>query len=146
LLSAKRLPQGGFLVDQRDGSHCGPSPGCKVDFQEIHISVLEFSSGLLGLYGVWHCHDEAVPFSPVRLDIFFELHPEASTELHSTMQNSHFHHASENGLTVLQKNPKTVSITFPADGITLNFLVVREGERGCFIALKHTLIQGGMYP
>jgi hypothetical protein len=46
-----------------------------------------------------------------------ELHPEASSELHSSMQNSNFHHASENGLTVLSENPKT----FPADGVTLNF-------------------------
>jgi hypothetical protein len=34
------------------------------------------------------------------------LHPEASTELHSTMQDSHFQHASENGLTVLSESPK----------------------------------------
>jgi hypothetical protein len=35
---------------------------------------------------------------------FCQLHPEASTELHGTMQNSHFHHTSENGLTVLPEN------------------------------------------
>jgi hypothetical protein len=74
---------------------------------------------LLGLEGVWHCHDEAVPLLSVGLDVFCELHPEDSTELHTTMQNSRFHHTSENGLTVL-----------PADGITLNFLV--EGELGRF--------------
>jgi hypothetical protein len=99
---------------------------------------------LLGLYGVWHSHDQAVPLLPVGLDIFCQLHPEASTELHSAMQNSHFHHTSENGLTVLPEDPKnTVSITFPADGVlvTLNFLV--EGELGCFHALKHTLIWVG---
>jgi hypothetical protein len=44
------------------------------------------------------------------------------------MQNSHFHHASENGLRVLAENIKT----FPADGITLNYIVEREGELGCF--------------
>jgi hypothetical protein len=48
------------------------------------------SRGLLGLYGVWHCYDEAVTLLSVGLDIFCELHSEASTELHSTMQNSHF--------------------------------------------------------
>jgi hypothetical protein len=64
-------------------------------------AVRPFCPGLLWLYGVWHCHDEAVPLLLVGLDAFCELHPEASTELHSTMQNSHFHHASENGLTVL---------------------------------------------
>jgi hypothetical protein len=53
------------------------------------------------------------------------------------MQNSHFHRACENGLAVLLENPET----FPADGVTLNFLV--ESELGCFIALKHALIRGG---
>jgi hypothetical protein len=77
------------------------------DVQEVPTVVLEFSPGLLGLYGVWHCHDEAVPYLPVGVDFFYELHPEASTELHSMMQNSHFHHASENGLNVLPENPKT---------------------------------------
>jgi hypothetical protein len=43
---------------------------------------------------------------PVGLEVFCELHRETSTELHSTIQNSHFHHASENGLTVLPQNPK----------------------------------------
>jgi hypothetical protein len=83
-----------------------PSPGCKADVQEVPTVVLEFSPGLLRLRGVWHCHDEAVPLVPVGLDAFFEVHPEASTELHSKMQNSHFHHAFENGLTVLSENPK----------------------------------------
>jgi hypothetical protein len=55
--------------------------GCKADIQEVP-TVLESSSGLLGLYGFWHCHDEAVPLLPVGLDVSCELHPEASTELH----------------------------------------------------------------
>jgi hypothetical protein len=38
---------------------------------------------------------------------FCELHHKASTELHSMMQNSHFHHASENGITIIPENPKT---------------------------------------
>jgi hypothetical protein len=38
---------------------------------------------LLGLYGVWHCHDEAIPLLPVGLDAFCELYFEASRELHS---------------------------------------------------------------
>jgi hypothetical protein len=59
------------------------------------------------MYGVLHCHDKAVTLLPVGLDVFCELHPEASTELHDTMQNSHFYHASENGLIVLPENPKT---------------------------------------
>jgi hypothetical protein len=46
----------------------------------------------------WHCHEEAVPLLPFGLEIFCELHLEALTELHSSMQNSHFHHASENHL------------------------------------------------
>jgi hypothetical protein len=62
---------------------------------------------LLGLYGVWHCHDEAVLLLSVVLKIFCGLHPEISTEPHSTVQNSYFHNASENGLTVLPENPKT---------------------------------------
>jgi hypothetical protein len=63
--------------------------------------------GLLGLYVVWHCHYEVVPLLPVGLDVFCELHTEASTELHSTMQNSHLYHASGNGLTVLSERPQT---------------------------------------
>jgi hypothetical protein len=55
--------------------------------QEVPTVVLEFCPGLLGLNGVWHCHGEAVPFLPVVLDVFGELHLEASTELHSMMQN-----------------------------------------------------------
>jgi hypothetical protein len=31
-----------------------------VDVEEDPAVVLEFSSGLLGLYEVWCCHDEAV--------------------------------------------------------------------------------------
>jgi hypothetical protein len=85
----------------------GPSPGYKANVQEVPTAVLELCSGLLGLYGVWHCHDEAVPLLPAGLDVFCELHPEASTELHSTMQISHFRHASENWLPVLPENPKT---------------------------------------
>jgi hypothetical protein len=46
------------------------------------------------------------------------------------MQNSHFHHASEKGLTVLHENP----ITFQYDGVTLNFLV--EGELGWFHCIE----------
>jgi hypothetical protein len=49
-----------LLAYQTDGSQEGPSPGCKVDVQEVPTIVLEFSHELHGLYGVWHCHDEAV--------------------------------------------------------------------------------------
>jgi hypothetical protein len=59
--------QGGILADQKDGSSWEPSPSCKVDVQEVPTVVLEFFPGLLWLYGVWHCHDEA--------------------ELHNAMQN-----------------------------------------------------------
>jgi hypothetical protein len=90
--------QGGVLADQTDEV---ASPGCKADVQEVPSVVLESAPG------VRHCHDEAIPLLPVSLDIFYELHPEASTELHSTMQNSYVHHASETGLTVLPENPKT---------------------------------------
>jgi hypothetical protein len=41
------------------------------------------------------------------LGFFYELHPKASTELHSMMQISHVHHTYENGLTVLPENPGT---------------------------------------
>jgi hypothetical protein len=106
------------------------------DVQEVTTEVLEFSPGLLGLYGVWHCHDEAVPLLQVGLDVFCELHPKASTELHSTRQNSHFHHTSKDGLRVLPENPKTrkVSITFLAYVVTLKFVV--EGERGCIHCIE----------
>jgi hypothetical protein len=49
-----------FLADQTDESHEGPSLGSRVDVQEFSTVVLEFLPRLLGLYGVWHCHDEAV--------------------------------------------------------------------------------------
>jgi hypothetical protein len=53
-----------------------------VDVQQVPTVVPEFSPGLLGLYQVWHCYDEAVPLLPVGLDVFCVLHPEASIELH----------------------------------------------------------------
>jgi hypothetical protein len=74
LLSARLCNQGGFLADQTDGSHWGPSPGCKADVQGVPNVVLKFSPGLLGLYELWHCHDKAVPLLPVGLDVFCELH------------------------------------------------------------------------
>jgi hypothetical protein len=37
------------------------------------------------------------PSLSIGLDVSSELHPEASTELHRTKNNSHFHHASEMG-------------------------------------------------
>jgi hypothetical protein len=76
-------------------------------FREVPTVILEFSPESLKLYGVWHWHDEAVSLLPVGLDVLCELHPRASTELHNTRQNSNFHQASENGLTVLPENPKT---------------------------------------
>jgi hypothetical protein len=78
-----------------------------MDVQKVPTVVLEFCPGLLGLYGLWHCHDEAVPLLPVSLDVFYKLTPEVSTELPSTLRHSYFHRASEYGLTVLPKNPKT---------------------------------------
>jgi hypothetical protein len=82
------------------------SPCCKADVQEVPTAVLKFSPRLLGLYGVWHYHAEAVPLLPVGLDVSCELHPEASIELRSAIQNSYFIHASENGPTVLPESPK----------------------------------------
>jgi hypothetical protein len=41
------------------------------------------------------------------------------------------------------ESQNTVNITFPADGVTLNFFVEQEGELGhlfIYIALKHALI------
>jgi hypothetical protein len=63
--------------------------------QEVPTVVLEFSPWLLGPCEVWNCHDKVVHLLPVGLEVFCELHPKASVELHSTMQNSHFYHASE---------------------------------------------------
>jgi hypothetical protein len=84
--------QDGFLADQTDGSQQAPSPGCKSVVQEIRIAVLKLSlsPGLLGLYRVWYCY-EGVHLLPVGLEVFYEFHPETSRELHSTVQNSHFH-------------------------------------------------------
>jgi hypothetical protein len=61
---------------------------------------------LIELYEVWHYQAEAVAFLPFCLDVFCELYPEASKDLHSTMQNSHFHCSSENGFRVLPENKK----------------------------------------
>jgi hypothetical protein len=73
---------------------------------------------------------------PLGLEVFCKFHVEASTELHSGMQNSHFHHASKNKIIVIPENLKTdlVSISFPADGVTLKFLV--EGGLGCFHCIE----------
>jgi hypothetical protein len=95
-----------FLLANEDRSHYGLTPGCKVDVQKVPTVVLEFSPGLLRLYAFWHCHD-VVPLLPVGLEVFCELHLEASTELHGMLQNSYFHHASETGLAALPENPKT---------------------------------------
>jgi hypothetical protein len=70
--------------------------------------VLESSPGLLGLYEVWHCHDATSHLLSSGLEVFYGLHREYSTELYSMKQNSHFHHASANGLIVLPENPKTL--------------------------------------
>jgi hypothetical protein len=77
-----------------------------MDVQEVPTVVLEFSPELLRLYGVWHCHDETVSLLPVDQEVFCELNPEASTDIHSAMQNSYFLHASEKELTVLPRIPK----------------------------------------
>jgi hypothetical protein len=81
--------------------------GCKADVQEDSTVILKFSPEIFGLYGVPHCHDEAVLLLPVGLEVFCKFHPETSAELQSTMQNSHFHLFSENGLTVLSDNSNT---------------------------------------
>jgi hypothetical protein len=83
--------------------------GCKANVQEVPTVVVEFSPGLLGLYGLCHCRDEVVTLLPGGLEVFCELHSEASKELHGTMQNLYFHHASENELIVLPEIPKTSS-------------------------------------
>jgi hypothetical protein len=54
-----------------------------MNVQEFPTAVLELSPGLLGLYGDWHCHDEAV-LSCQLPGSFLRTHPEASTELNST--------------------------------------------------------------
>jgi hypothetical protein len=74
---------------------------------EVPTVVLEFFPGLLGLYETWRYYNEAVLLLPVGLDVFCKLNLEVSPELYSTMQNSDFHHASKNGLTVFSENPKT---------------------------------------
>jgi hypothetical protein len=66
-----------------------PSLGCNADVQEVPTVVLEFSPGLFWAVWISYFLDKAVPFLPVGLDIFCELHPKASTELYSMMQNSH---------------------------------------------------------
>jgi hypothetical protein len=126
LSSAKCLPPRCFFSGPNRRKSVGPSLGCKAEVQ-VPTIVLEFYPGLLELYGFWHCYDEEVPLLPAGLDIFWELHPEASTELHSTMQNSCSPQASESGANSTpweSQNP--VSITFPADGITLNILAESE--------------------
>jgi hypothetical protein len=93
---------------------------------------------LLGLYEVWHCRYEAVLILSVGLELFCELHSEFSTELHSTLQHSHMHHASENWRRILPE-----SITFPFDGVTLNFSVEEKVNWDVPIALNYALIRVG---
>jgi hypothetical protein len=63
------------------------------------------------------------------------MHPETSTELHSTIQNSHFHHTSEKWAnSTPRESENEVSITFPSDGITLKIFV--EGELGCYYCIE----------
>jgi hypothetical protein len=71
-----------------------------------------FSPGLLGMRGIWHCHGEAVPLLPVGLDVFCEMHSEDLTEPQSKMHDSDFHRASENEVRVL--NEKTVKRLYSA--------------------------------
>jgi hypothetical protein len=106
--SAKRLPPRWFF--SRSIRQKSLSPGCMADVQVVPNVVLEFFPGLLRLYWVWHCHDEAVPLLLVGLDFFCELHPKASTVLHRMMQNSHLHHASESGLRI----PKHIKHNLPS--------------------------------
>jgi hypothetical protein len=49
---------------------------------------------------------EEVLLLTVGLDVFCKLHSQTSIELRSTIQNSYFYHASENGLTVPPENSK----------------------------------------
>jgi hypothetical protein len=93
------VPPRRIFKDQRDRSHRGQVRAVRRIFNK--------SPGLLGLHVVWHCHDETAHLLPAGLYDFCELNPEASTELHDRMQNSHFHQASKNGLRVLPENPKT---------------------------------------
>jgi hypothetical protein len=79
--------QGGILADRTDAS-----PGCK----KFPLQCLDSLLGCSGLYGVWHCHDEPVPLSPVGLEVSCELH-----QLRTVRRKIQSHHASENGLTVL---------------------------------------------
>jgi hypothetical protein len=103
--SGKLLSQGGFYRVKQIEVTRGQFRVVRRMFRKFPLQFLN-SLLFLGLYGVWPCQDEAVPLSPVGLDVICELYPEVSTELHSTMQNSHFHLVSENGLTVLSENPK----------------------------------------
>jgi hypothetical protein len=72
----KCLPPRWFFGVPNRWKLLGPSPDRKADVQEVPTVVLEFPSGLLGLYGVWHCHDEAIG-----LNVFCKLNHKASTEL-----------------------------------------------------------------
>jgi hypothetical protein len=63
----------------------------------------KFLNSLLACYGFMGSGIvmmEQYPSISDDLDVFCQLRPEASTELHITIQNSHLHLASENGLAV----------------------------------------------
>jgi hypothetical protein len=76
--SARCLPPMWFLSGPDRWKSLRSSPSCEADVQEVPSLVPDFSPGLLGLYVVSQCH-EAVLLLPVGLDVFCELHPEAST-------------------------------------------------------------------
>jgi hypothetical protein len=100
----KHLPPRWSFSGPNRSKSLGPSPGRKADVQEVPTVVTEFSPGLLGLCAVWHFHDKTLAILPFGQDISCKMRPKPSTELHSTMQNSHF----TTLLKILPENPKTL--------------------------------------
>jgi hypothetical protein len=100
--STKHLPPSWFLSGPKRwkslGAKSGLYGGCS---WSSRCSCWILSWVAVAVWGL-ALFDEAVPLLSVGLDVVCELHPEASTQLHSTMQNSHFHRACENGLAVLR--------------------------------------------
>jgi hypothetical protein len=109
-----------FLVDQTDGSHEGPSSGCKLDIQVL-IIVLEFSAELLGLCVVSYFHDEAVSILPFGLTFSINYIPKFRQKFTYDTEFTLSLHLSKWSNSTPRESKNVVSITFPADGVTSNF-------------------------
>jgi hypothetical protein len=83
--SAKRMPQRCYFSGPNRWKSLGAKSGLLGACSRSSHRSSWMLSWVARAVWAWHCHDEAVHLLPVRLEVFCELHPEAPTELHSTI-------------------------------------------------------------